>query len=259
MSRSLPVVVLILMSFIVAPVCAETVDVTTNTYFFSSQTPLSLAAAGGEWGVSSGASLLPGKPEGYKSRSKAMLLSLLLPGLGDVYVGDSRMRAAGFLTAEIGIWSAVVFNRQLGKWKKNDYMEYAVVYAGVDPTGKDDTFWDMVGFHDSRDDYNKLSRVYTRTNPFYPETSEWDWQWQSDEERKAYRDLKNDSKTYYRAARFALAAAVLNRAVSAFFAWRVAGGHNRRLLDQFSNFNIEVRPDAIGDSPEIRLTFSRIF
>ncbi len=239
---------------------ADTVDAVSNTYFFSAQTPFNLAQAGGdEWGVSPGLSPVAQRPEGYKSRSRAMLYSLLLPGLGEIYVGDSRTRAASFLTAEVGIWSTFILHRHLGKWKKDDYIEYAVVNASVDPTGKDDAFWDMVGFHDSRDEYNRFSRVYTPSNPFYPETAAWDWQWQSDTDKQAYRELKNDSKSYYRVARFALAAAAINRAVSAFFAWRSAKGHNRQLLDEFSNFKFEVGPYSLGDSPEIRLSFNRSF
>lgn len=260
MLRSLSIFFMALLMLIAASGYADTVDVISNTYFFSSPTPLNFAQAGGdEWGVSPDLTLDSKRPEGYKSKSRAMLLSLLLPGLGEIYVGDSRTRAASFLTAELGIWSTFVLHRRLGKWRKDDFIGYAIVNARVDPTGKDDAFWDMVGFHASRDEYNGFSRVYTPTNPFYPETATWDWQWQDDVERKKYRDLKNDSKSYYRIARFALTAAALNRVVSAFFAWRSAGGHNRQLYDEFSNLKFEVGPYGLGDSPEIRLSFNRSF
>ena len=231
-----------------------------NNYFFVSQEPFQLAQAGkDEWGTSPQTGSFSDRPAGHKSPGRAILYSLLLPGLGEVYIGDSRTKATIFFTTEIGVWSTVLFSRQLGGWKKDDYRQYAIANAGVDPTGKDDAFWDMVGFHNSRDDYNKESRVYSRDNPFYPETPEWDWQWMSDETREAYRDIKNDSKSYYRVANFALAGAALNRAVSMFFAWRSAKGHNRSLVDEFSGLNFRVVPMPNGSSAECRIEFSRSF
>jgi hypothetical protein len=233
--------------------------VTENNYFFASQKPFTLADAGNdEWGTSPQSGSLNARPEGMKSPGRAILYSLLLPGLGEVYVGDSRTRATIFFSAEVGIWSTVLFSRRLGSWKKDDYKQFAIANAGVDPTGKDDMFWDMVGFHNSRDEYNKISRVYTRDNPFYPETPEWDWQWMSDDLRQEYRDIKNDSKTYYRAANFALAGAALNRVVSMFFAWRSAKGHNRSLVDEFSGINFRVVP-LPNSSTEYRVEYNHSF
>jgi len=231
-----------------------------NQQFFAPQSPLQFSQTDdGEWGASAPSGSLSRTPSGYKSPSQALLYSFLLPGLGEIYVGDSRTKAIGFMTAEVGIWSTFVLFRHLGKWKKDDFREFAVANSGVDPTGKDDQFWDMIGFHTSRDDYNKVSRVYSRDNPFYPETPDWDWQWSSDSQQREYRDIKNDSKTYYRNANFTLAAAALNRVVSMFYAWRSARGHNRKLIDEFSNINFDAVPDPTTGSIELRIAYSRIF
>jgi len=234
-------------------------EVDSNNVFFAQQPPFQVAQSDEEWGVSSSAPVKAEQTVGYKSPSRAALYSLLLPGLGEIYVGDSRAKAAGFLAAEAGIWSAFILFRKLEDWKRDDYIELAVVYAGIDPSGKNDFFFDMIGFYDSRDDYNKVSRVYTRTNPYYPETSEWDWQWQGTDYRAQYRDLKNDSKAAKRNANFALGAAALNRAVSMIFAWRSARGHNRNLADEFSGFNLEILPDSYGNSMEVRIEYSGSF
>lgn len=240
--------------------CSDPIgSVPENRVFFADQTPVLLADADDEWGTSTTTPKLTEQTEGYKSPSRAVLYSFLLPGLGEIYVGDSRLKTVGFLTAEVGIWSSFVFFRHLGKWKKDDYIEYAAVYAGVDPSGKDDEFYDMVGFYSNRDEYNKVSRVYTRENPFYPETSSWDWQWLDESYRDEYRDIKNDSKAAYRNANFALGAAALNRAVAMVFAWRSARAHNRNLVNEFSKFNLEVLPDYRTESLEVRLNYSTSF
>jgi hypothetical protein len=231
----------------------------SELFFFAPSAPLTISqAAPGESSPIGQSSELTGETK-LKSQSRAVLYSLLLPGLGEIYVGDSRTRAAAFLTAEVGIVSSLVLFKHLGKWKKNDYVEFAVVYAGVHPEGKDDRFWDMVGFHDSRDDYNKVSRVYSRENPFYPETPEWDWQWQSVAGQQSYREMKNDSKSYYRAANFAIAAAALNRAVSMFFAWRSAKAHNRRVADDLSSFELKITPTTSSGAYGINVQLAKSF
>ena len=227
--------------------------------FFSPQTPATLEQADDEWGTSSPISDFGSRPEGYKSPSRALLYSLLLPGLGEIYVGDSRTRAAMFISTEVGIWATFFTFRQMGNWNEDDYIEFATANAGVNPENKNDLFWDMVGFYENRDEYNKVSRVYTRENPFFPETPDWDWQWQNIADRARYRDIKNDSKSYFRNADWMLAVAGLNRAVSAFFSWRAAKDHNRRLIDEFGNIRFEATPDIYSGSIEFRINYTRAF
>ncbi len=234
--------------------------VDSNCAFFAQQSPLLIAQADDEWGVAS----QPGKAREnisveYKSPSRAALYSLLLPGLGEVYVGEYPTRAAAFLAAELGIWSTFAFYRKLGEWKEDDYTELAIANAGIDPSGKSEFFYDMIGFYENRDEYNKVSRVYTRTNPFFPENPSWDWQWKSEDDRANYRDVKNGSKTAFRNANFALGVAALNRAVSMVFAWRSAKGHNRGIADEFSGFDLEFRPDLSGNSIQVRLEYTAKF
>ncbi len=240
--------------------CLDTDDLLeSHSAFFAQQPPLQVAQTDDDWGTSPAAGKMSEETVGYKSSSRAALYSLLLPGLGEIYVGDSRTRAAGFLAAEAGIWSTFILFRQLGAWKKDDYIEVAVVYAGIDPSGKDDVFYDMIGFYDSRDKYNKVSRVYTRRNPFYPETPEWDWQWSNSVVQEEYRDIKNESKSAYRNANFALGVAALNRAVSMIFAWRSARAHNRNVADEFSGLNLKFLPDYSNRSVEVRVGYTVAF
>jgi hypothetical protein len=240
--------------------CFDSGDlVGSNGDFFAQQPPLQIARSDDEWGVASTAPKAEDQTVGYKSPSRAVLYSLLLPGLGEIYIGDSRTKAVGFLAAEVGIWSSFIYFKKLEDWKRDDYIELAVVCADIDPSGKDDFFFDMVGFYGSRDDYNKVSRVYSRANPFYPETPEWDWQWQDDDCRQQYRDLKNDSKTAKRNANFALGAAALNRAISMIFAWRSSRGHNRNLAGEFSRINLEIIPDSYSNSVGVRVEYTGTF
>ena len=114
----------------------------SNDFFFAPQSPFQFSQIDdNEWGTSSATRPISESPQGYKSPSQAVIYSLLLPGLGEIYVGDSRTKAVSFLIADAGIWSTFLLYRHLGKWRKDDYMNYAMAYAGVNSTGKDDIFW----------------------------------------------------------------------------------------------------------------------
>jgi hypothetical protein len=198
-----------------------------------------------------------------KSVTTAVLLSLALPGLGELYVGRTG-RAAGFFTAEAGIWASYAYFKHKESWLEDDFINFAVQYAGVDPGGKDDFFYDMVGFYDNRDEYNKISRVYTRTNPFFPETPEWDWQWESDVLKAQFRDIKNDSRAQGRNANFTLGLALANRVISAVDAWWSAKSYNRRFSPLMSKFHLKLTPSiadiVIGSgSPGFMLNFKHEF
>lgn len=176
-----------------------------------------------------------------KSVAKAILLSLALPGLGEMYTGR-KSRAIGFFTAEAGIWSAFILFKHKQHWLKDDYINYAASHAGITPAGKTDHFYDMLAFYNNRDDYNAISRASSRNNPFFPEVPEWDWQWESQEMRLQYRDIKNSSEANKRNANFALGAALVNRVISAVDAWWCAKSFNRQFSPFFSRIKLRLTP-----------------
>jgi hypothetical protein len=238
----------LLLIMISSPVLrAEHKDVeAAGNYFFASQ-DLGLYAQSGDLNEDLYA-LNEGKEGNRKSVSRAILLSLALPGLGEMYVGKTS-RAIGFFTAEAGIWISYAYFKQRQSWFRDDYINLAVAHAGVNPSGKNDFFFNMVGFYDNRDDYNKVSRVYTRSNPFFPETPAWDWQWESADLRSQYRDIKNSSNAQGRNANFALGFALANRVISAIDAWWSAKSYNRQFSPFFSKIQLRLTPslaDIIG-------------
>jgi hypothetical protein len=122
----------------------------------------------------------------------------------------------------------------------------------------------MLGFYDNRDDYNKFSRVYNRSNPFFPETPEWDWQWSSSELRRQYRDIKNSSDAQGRNANFTLGAALANRVLSAVDAWWCVKKYNMRFSPLAGTIRIRLKPSPSdlmrGDSsPGLSVSYSRSF
>ena len=238
----------------------ERLEIGTQSYFFASQEPALFAQTDD---LNENPFALDDNAGDRKSVSKAMILSLVFPGLGEMYVGR-KSRAIGFFAAEAGVWSAFILFKHKQSWLRDDYINFARSHAGIDPDGKSDFFYDMLAFYDKRDDYNAISRAGSRDNPFFPEVPEYDWQWESSEMRRQYRDIKNSSEANKRNANFALGAALANRVISVVDAWWCAKSHNRQFSPFFSRVKLRISP-SLGEivsgniSPGIALNYKYSF
>jgi len=75
---------------------------------------------------------------------KAVLLSLLLPGAGELYSGH-KGRATGFFISEGAIWANFAAWEVAGHLRKNDYIEQARLNAGLGTESESDDYWRLVG------------------------------------------------------------------------------------------------------------------
>jgi hypothetical protein len=177
------------------------------------------------------------KPSGRKSTTKAMLLSLLLPGAGELYA-ENTTGSRIFLGLEGSIWAGFFAFRTYGSWKKTDYKGYAALHAGVDLDSKTDDYFENMTYYDSRDEYNQFARLYHGADAtVYPENDFWNWNWDSEDSKGSFRDLRNQSKTAYRKALFMVGLAAVNRIVSVMDAARSVKKFNRKLNSEFSSIN----------------------
>jgi hypothetical protein len=201
------------------------------------------------------------------SPGKAVLYSLLLPGLGDYQLGN-RGRAAVFFALEGAIWvSYGVFQAQGGE-REEDYEELAVQFAGVSRTGHSDDFYAQLRDYDNSDVYEadikdegrfELGQVLTNAQleQYFIENRVADyeaWRWTSLDRRLQYSEARSSSKTSYRRADYMLAAAAANRVVSAIFAYASARGMHK---DAEVGYGLRVTPAAGG--VDVRLTLTRAF
>ena len=238
-------------------------DLQQNSYFFTTQKPVLYAQADDDLNQNWNEDIEDSDADQRKSTTKAVLMSLALPGLGEWYAGR-KSRAAGFFLTEAAIWATYAFFKHKQGWLEDDYINFAIQHAGADTEGKSDHYFDMLAFYDNRDEYNKNSLVYSRDNPFFPETPDWDWQWESDDLRQQYRDIKNSSKSQGRNANFALGAALANRVISAIDAWWSVKTYNRRFSPFFGKFEVKFSPDfndlVRGDTEfAVKLNFRHAF
>jgi hypothetical protein len=87
-----------------------------------------------------------------KSLRKALLLSMVLPGGGQYYLGNDA-RAKAMFVSEAGVWAAFTGLRIQGRMRENRYEEMAELFAGVEG-GHDDDYYLMMAHYISSEEYN---------------------------------------------------------------------------------------------------------
>lgn len=166
-----------------------------------------------------------GGPRDLGEKLRAGALSLVLPGLGQLYNGD-RGKALAFGSAEAAVWTTWLVLHTTANHAQDDYIEYAGLFAGV--TGDhDDRYWRDVGRHLTSDDYNLQQEMIARAEGREPTNliGEADsWFWRNEEYQDNYKDLRADANRAYDRRDLTVLFAIVNRAVSAYDAVRNAGG-----------------------------------
>jgi hypothetical protein len=176
-----------------------------------------------------------------KNPGLAILYSMLLPGMGELYAGDYST-GKYFTIADGVLWGTFVGITVYGNQKESDYRAFAKAYGEVNLSGKDDTYFANIGIYENVDEFNRerelnrdFSEVYS-TNTHY-------WNWTNSKQRKEYRSLWISSENAKNNVRFAAAGAlILNRIVSAIFAVRAVSAHNRKESNSVSwnvNFGLQ--------------------
>lgn len=163
-----------------------------------------------------------------KSVGKAFFYSLLLPGMGEAYVGNTTYTKI-FLSLEVVGWAFLLGNYQNVSWLQKDYKNFANQHANISKDSKDAQYWIDIGKYDNIYEYNEQRRRDRDVAAIYDENDIYYWNWDSFSNRLDYdgrrihaKDLENDD-VYY------IGAIVLNHIVSAINALRLAKAHNRNL------------------------------
>ena len=192
------------------------------------------------------------------SAGKAMLYSALVPGLGEMYLGEYT-RAGIFLGAEILILASYFRLNQEVDWKTNSYKFYANHYADV-PLGSSDSYYRLINNYISSEKYNSEIELFLRNryiiydyNPdlydyyldLYLISDEDAWEWESRDNWLRYREIRREKQRLEIYANFAIGAAVVNRLISVIDSAILARSINRQHTF-LSNLNVEPDFTRIG-------------
>ncbi len=186
-----------------------------------------------------------------KSKSKAFMYSLLLPGLGQRYAGD-KTGARTFFVIEAAIWTSFIVFEVQGHVREQGYQDFAGVFAGVSGDHSDD-YYSIISEYNSWIEYEEAIKTEGRFS-LYPEgdaetleeyfvqnrVSDYEpWLWRSVDDRRDFRSRRSSSERSYRRALYAVAAAMANRAASAFFAIKATNDANERLKENRIGYRLE--------------------
>jgi hypothetical protein len=188
---------------------------------------------------------------GKKSAATAVLYSLLLPGMGELYA-DGFDEGRYSLIAEGGLWLTYASFQQYGSWIRNDARNFASSHAGAAISGKDDQYFvDLGNFNDTYE-YNEKQLRDRELEKLYDANAGYFWKWDSDESRREYRSLRVSSERVLNNSKFVVAVIVVNRIISAVNAARLVRLYNKRSEEglgswwlESSLINNELKPDGV--------------
>jgi hypothetical protein len=146
--------------------------------------------------------------------SKNILLSLVVPGLGE-WVAGEKGRAKIFMSFELGLWASYLGIREYSNVLERDYHTFAAVHAGVDTRGKAKQYWIDIGNADNIYVFNEKRRTERNLAATYVETEYNFWQWDNDGNRIEYSDLRDKQDHWKQIGTFMVGGMILNRIVSA--------------------------------------------
>jgi hypothetical protein len=179
-----------------------------------------------------------------KNTGMAILYSLLLPGMGELYA-DSYSSGIYFTVADGVLWGTLIGMNIYGNWQQDRYISFAQTNAGINTDGKDEDYYATIGEFLNVDQYNDEKAFERDFNSLY--TSEnFAWKWNSTEDRKTYRNMWLSSEQTFNDTRFVVGALILNRVVSAINAVRLVSSYNSRLQEEVSwnlSFRVKRNPN----------------
>ncbi len=222
--------------------------------------PLSISAArsfavGGPWEYAG--RYAEGGTTTREASTGDLFLSALLPGLGELRTGHRTMAAIHF-AAEAAVWTTFAVFRVQGELRRDDYIEYAEVFAGIrDASDRSDGYFkDLARYARSDpgpDSYNE-KEVRDTARALYPDdlearqryieaneiTGDKAWNWETVDNWRTYRNLRESSELSFQRSRFCIAAAVANRIASVIGLTRSRGPAG-------STIDVGLRPAAGSD------------
>ncbi|MBD3386280.1 hypothetical protein GF407_15325 [candidate division KSB1 bacterium] len=175
-----------------------------------------------------------------KSKGKAFLMSLIIPGLGQRYAESDKSRL--FMVAEVGLWLTYTGLITYRDWKREDYRIYAATHANVVLQGKSDSYFIDVGNYNSIDDYNAAKLRQRNLPDYYHNTGKYYWKWASEAHRQKFDEMRVTSDQADNRALFALGAIFANHIFSAIHSIWSVKGYNQAQEEQV-RLNMHYTPE----------------
>jgi len=194
-----------------------------------------------------------------KSVGLAVLYSLAVPGMGELYAGNFSS-GKYFLGAEGLLWLTYAVFDIRAFALQDDARAFAVAHAGVSPSGKGDDFYVDVGNFSTLADYNAKKMRDRTPELVYDPAAGYNWSWDLDANRMAFRDQRVSADNVFNNRKFVIGAILVNHIASAINAARVAIAHNKELAGILGDLRLEASVQGGWRTPHgVTLTVIRPF
>ncbi|MCX6136991.1 MAG: hypothetical protein NTV54_05805 [Ignavibacteriales bacterium] len=189
----------------------------------------------------------------------AICYSLVLPGMGEWYA-DNMASGKYYLIAEGGIWLTYASVHAYGVWMQSDARSFARTHSGIGSGTGDDAFFVNVGNFSTVYDYNEKKLRDRELDKVYDPAMGYSWNWDTDANRQRFRSLRVSSDGVITNSGFIIAAAVVNRIISAVNAARCVRQYNAALDENLGMWQVDSRLTAYSGRPDgLTISFIRSF
>ncbi|MEJ5351320.1 MAG: hypothetical protein WHS65_06995 [Melioribacteraceae bacterium] len=190
-----------------------------------------------------------------KNPALGILFSMLIPGMGELYAGNYE--SGKYFTITDGVlWGVFAGFNIYGKWKEDNYKSFAQSKGGVNLEGKDSDYFATIGIYISVDEYNRVKELNREFYNVYDPKADY-WKWESESQRKEYRQMWLSSEQAYNNVRFAIGALILNRLISAINAVRLISAYNKNISNDVS-WNVSAETNSTLPAA-IKINFRKSF
>ena len=141
------------------------------------------------------------------------LKSFLAPGWGEYELGNKNESYFFWVTEVALIGSALGF-KFYSEDKKDDYMSFAEVHAGINADNKRDKFWIDISNYDNTDLYNRRKYRDRAFGDVYHDAGR-QWTWDSSSNRKRFDEMRISSDNADTMFYYSVGGVILNHLMSA--------------------------------------------
>ncbi len=162
-----------------------------------------------------------------KKTGLAIIYSLLLPGMGELYAGNYSS-GKYFTIADGVLWGTLIGVSAYANNQEENYRAFAETYGGVDLEGKDSKYFADIGNYLDIYQYNRRQELDRNFEEIYNLPEDY-WNWHIQATRSEYRTMWKSSESANNSTRFIIGALILNRIASMINAIRLVNAHNNNL------------------------------
>ena len=155
---------------------------------------------------------------------KALVLSLIVPGLGELQLGD-RHKGIPFMAIEGISWISFATLKLDGTRLEQNYKIFAYRWAGASTQREDESYWQAIEFNINYDEY--LEKLRREARSLYPDSPSKQneyvqthnvggtWDWQSENLWFEFQELRAKHRSLQDWASVSIGVMVANRIMSA--------------------------------------------